>query len=417
VKRYFVLLGIMFAALVAFALPAGADPARSDVLAQASPAPSPSPTPSPNPFQVSGFLDVGSQWASVANPQGVISGRVFDTVNNSAQLHALNLQAAYTGPIGGKVEFTIGDDAEYLHSYPQLQQAFGPQYPPAAPSLFTYGPGLTSNVDITQAYASGTFGPLTLILGKFATLAGAEVLESPSDLNYSRSILFGFAIPFTHTGARLTWTATPQITIIGGVNRGWDTTKGLGAPQNGGGTVGDNSSLTFEYGAAWNPSKAISVTAQGYSGKPQNWAFVGCASNTCNRNLIDLVGTWHATSALTGIVNIDLGSQSNTALFGGSSTATWKGVAGYASYAFTPKLTATGRYEWFSDWQGYRIGNFVGTLWQEGTITAQYAVTSNLTVRAEGRFDNASQPIFANRSGGFQKTNSSFGLEAIVHAP
>jgi len=41
--------------------------------------------------------------------------------------------------------------------------------------------------------------------GKFVTLAGSEVIWSPSNSNFSRSILFG-AIPFTHTGVRA---ATP----------------------------------------------------------------------------------------------------------------------------------------------------------------------------------------------------------------
>jgi len=45
-------------------------------------------------------------------------------------------------------------------------------------------------------------GPLTIIGGKFVTLAGAEVINSTLDTNYSRSILFGYAIPFSHTGAR-----------------------------------------------------------------------------------------------------------------------------------------------------------------------------------------------------------------------
>lgn len=422
-KRYFLALGMMLAAMFALGLPAAAQ----DV-AQAAPAPSPSPSasPSPKPFQMSGYLDVGYQSASVSSPAQVISGRVFDTVSGTPQLHNLNLQASYTGPIGAKVELSIGDDAEYLHSYPQILRAFGsPPYPPTTPSLFTYGPGISSKVDLTQAYASGTLGPVTLIAGKFATLAGAEVLESPSDLNYSRSILFGFAIPFTHTGVRLTWAAAPTLSLIGGINRGWDITKTLPASQNGsGGVAADNTSITAEYGVAWNPVKAFSLNAQGYSGKVANWAFVGCANTNCVRNLVDVVGTYHINDAWTITANADFGSQSNTALPGFvaglpatvSQTATWKGFAGYVSNALNSRLTAALRYEVFADYQGYRIGNLVGTRWTEGTATVSYAATPNLTLRLEGRNDNASQPIFASKIG-TQKTNTSVGFEAILHAP
>jgi hypothetical protein len=39
------------------------------------------------------------------------------------------------------------------------------------------------------------------------TLAGYEVIEAWKDPNITRSILFGFAIPFTHTGIRANYTA------------------------------------------------------------------------------------------------------------------------------------------------------------------------------------------------------------------
>ena len=41
-------------------------------------------------------------------------------------------------------------------------------------------------------------------------------------MNYSRSILFGYAIPFTHTGVRATYKVNDMLTVLGGVNQGWD---------------------------------------------------------------------------------------------------------------------------------------------------------------------------------------------------
>jgi len=45
---------------------------------------------------------------------------------------------------------------------------------------------------------------LTLKGGKFVTLLGSEVIEPWLNPTWSRSYLFGFAIPFTHTGGLAT---------------------------------------------------------------------------------------------------------------------------------------------------------------------------------------------------------------------
>ena len=62
----------------------------------------------------------------------------------------------------------------------------------------------SSTFDITQGYLQYAGGPLTVIGGKFTTLHGTEVIWSPSNANYSRSLLFG-SVPFTHTGVRGTF--------------------------------------------------------------------------------------------------------------------------------------------------------------------------------------------------------------------
>ena len=46
--------------------------------------------------------------------------------------------------------------------------------------------------------------------GRFVTPIGAEVIESQDNWNYTRSILFGYAIPFNHTGVRATYAASDK---------------------------------------------------------------------------------------------------------------------------------------------------------------------------------------------------------------
>jgi hypothetical protein len=425
------------------ASPAGADPASNAltdpiVVAQASPspapmkpvaspAPSPSPTPTPVPhaFSISGFGDtgytsaskassVGTGFGPISDPLGAsITGRVFDNLNNQIMFHNWNIQVAYAPQqgFGGKVEYSFGDDADIIHSYPQSLQN------PA------------NEIDLTQAYASYAGGPLTVIVGKFETLAGAEVIESPNDLNFSRSILFGYAVPFTHTGGRITYAVNGNLSLIAGANQGWDTTKVI--PAN-----GDVNYLTYEYGLAWNPSKAFALTAQGYTGDvPQGSANLGTTFygvGPPRRTLTDFVATYHFNPALTFILNGDIAQQTNTILIDrsgtptGIGTASWDGAALYISYT-SGLFTLTGRGEYFADNGGSRTG--ATRNWEEGTGTLSYAPNSNLIFRAEYRYDASNNPFFATpASTTFDPTtglplgtpafnNSGIGLEAIVKWP
>ncbi len=360
--------------------------------------------------------------------------RVFDygngVTNGSApaagrlDLQNLNVQAALSaGNLAGKLELSAGDDANIIQSYP----------------------GTFNGFDVTQAYLAYTLGKLTVQGGKFETLAGAEVIESPSDLNFSRSILFGFAVPFTHTGGRLTYAVTPHVNVIGGVNAGWDEIRST------------NGRLTAEYGFAFNPSSAVSLTAQGYTGieqianyyngfnpyangnAPYPNALTGDPSGATGnqtpiqnsllpriadtgippsaqgqRTLVDVVGTVHPTAATTLTFNYDRGLQRNAVLNSDltTSTAGWSGLAGYASYQLNPRFVASVRYEGFHDPQGYRTG--YQQFWREGTATVGYGLTSALTLRAEFRHDVSDQDVFLRPDGSFDHQNSTIGLEGIV---
>ncbi|MGA2393243.1 MAG: outer membrane beta-barrel protein [Candidatus Lustribacter sp.] len=424
--------GIAYLAVIVGAIalwnasPAGADP----VVAQAAPAPSPSPTatPPPHAFQFSGFADAGYTSASIASAVGspngsFINGRVFDDLNNQIQFHDFNLQAAYNGPIGGKVEAIFGDDANVTNSWPKSQLD-------GAPSLNGTGSALSGpDIDLTQAYLSLTSGQFTGIVGRFETLAGAEVIESPSDIEFSRSILFGYAVPFTHTGGRLTWAMNSNISFIVGLNKGWDTTGQLNAPYNnfpGAAPYNDTSSLTFEGGAIWNPSKYFSATLDGYTGQTEEGyavavpgAFVVSPARPV-KSLVDNVLTWKPTSSLTFILNSDYGTQTNSNIFGttgalvGYGMAKWGGVAGYASYALSGQWTASLRGEIFEDYGGTRSG--ITQTWTEATATLQWSPNSNLIVRGEIRGDNSTEPFFVGANG-IYKTNDQFGIETILKYP
>jgi hypothetical protein len=398
-KRLFTTLGMVAAATVAFSLPAQADDAT---VAQTAPAPKPSPTATPNPLQTSEFIDLGTQSASAHTYNGYIftSPSIFGFKNADLQLHNLNLQATYSGTIGGKVELSIGEDAGIIHSYPQLLNSFSEFSEPS-----------DSSVDLTQAYVSYTQGPLSIIAGKFETLAGAEVIEATGNTNYSRSILFGYAIPFTHTGVRATYAVSPTFSAILGFNKGWDISRSLKTNSSGYPPQDDTNSLTTELGVAYNPTKALSINAQLYDGQVEN-GWYQSVSPSNNRTLLDVVASYKFSDTLTGILNYDTAHQTNVIELG---TAKWNGLAGYLNDQITPKWLLSLRGEVFNDADGYRTDIFgSGTTWHEATLTGTYSFNKNLSGRAELRSDSASNQIFQKSDSSYGKTNTTFGLEAIL---
>ena len=57
------------------------------------------------------------------------------------------------------------------------------------------------------------------------TPLGAEVIESQDNWNYSRSVLFGYAIPFYHMGLRATLPVTDKLSFAGYLVNGWNNSS------------------------------------------------------------------------------------------------------------------------------------------------------------------------------------------------
>ncbi len=137
-------------------------------------------------------------------------------------------------------------------------------------------------------------GPLTVMAGKFVTLAGAEVINPTLNTNYSRSLLFFDSEPLTHTGIRASYAVTDTITVTGGVNNGWNASSNF-----------SYGSKTGEISIGWAPAnKIFALAATAYFGK-NDPTQIGTAGFDADKTLIDIVATYNATSALTFIVNFD----------------------------------------------------------------------------------------------------------------
>lgn len=294
--------------------------------------------------------------------------RVFDEKSNTFRFNSAELNvgkpSTAQSPWGFGLTFNLGTDAEKIHST---------------------GLGLSSPdnpFDIQQAFLTYKWNVgngLDFKLGKFVTLHGQEVIESPSNFNISRSFLFGFAIPFTHTGLMVSYPIVPDLlTASVGVVNGWDNVD----------DNNDGKSVHWQF--ALTPMKNLSVALTGIYGAEQN------GTSSPKRSVEDLVISYKPIEPLTLALNADLGHEQRVPLVGLTKDAYWYGVAAYASYDFTDRLTLSLRGEYFVDEDGARTGlsavnQATGlsdrlNLW-EATATLKYKLTEKLYGRLEYRHD------------------------------
>jgi hypothetical protein len=234
--------------------------------------------------------------------------------------------------------------------------------------------GNSSSIDVKQAFLQYASGPVTVIAGKIGTLAGAESVTPTANANFSRSLLFFFNEPLTHTGVRATWAASDTFSLVGGINNGWNATST------------SYGSKTGEVGVAWVPNKTFSLTAQGYFGR---YGITVPTPVPGQRSLVDVVATYNATSALTLVLNGDYNKQEE-AFGAGTSSATWSGIAGYVNYAMNDQWRFSLRLEYEDDKDGYLAGTRVSEYAKEATLTLGFDPTKNFELRVEGRYDKAS---------------------------
>ena len=336
-------------------------------------------------LSVNGYIDAGYNWANRNVEAGVqgrgVGPRVFDNQNNSFSLHQLGLTVAKQPKegFGGLVNVTVGQDAQVIHSFPE------PSGAASGSSMF----------DITQGYLSYSKGSLTMIGGKFTTLAGSEVIASPGNNNVSRSILFG-AVPFTHTGVRASWAPSDTFTVYGGLNNGWDQLQDT------------NRQKTLELGASFNPVKPLTMTLSAYIGNEN----VGAANG--ERDLLDFVLNYAVNDGLS------LGAELLTFKqdIPGGTSAKYNGLALYGSSMLNAQWRASARVEYFDDKNGFHFntvdggGGALGVKYYEGTLTLGYLPTKDVELRTEVRADKADQNVYVD-GGSTSKTLMTFALQGL----
>jgi hypothetical protein len=330
-----------------------------------------------------GFVETGftGRLTGDSNP---LFGRVFDARRpNNLRLNqlVLTLDRPYDSSkqfdAGFRVDGLYGGDALLSRSLGLLPYA---------------GSGTGDNwADLPQLYGqlwfkTGDNSGLELTVGKFLTPIGYEALYAPNTPLYSRSFLYGYAEPISHTGVKANYVFCEHASAYFGIVNGWDNFRDnnhahsymAGFALSGKEQIDGHARDTFGFNMITGPEQ---------TGRVHNY-----------RTLLDMTATHWWTAKLSSGLTADWGTEKDV---GGFERANWYGVAHYLTYIVNPYVTTVWRAEWFKDDTGVRIGtagSYVeNTLGLALTPWSKDRVLKNVVIRPELRWDTAEHAVFDGR--------------------
>ena len=331
--------------------------------------PQPSPTPAAPPkIDVAGFVDVYYQYAFNRVDPAL---RSFDVQHDAFSLSvadvALSKGVTTDSRVGFRAELAFGKTADLIAAYEPEDSAEVGKH-------------------VLQAYASVlAFSKLQIDAGKFLTPLGAEVVPAQDNWNYSRSVLFGYAIPFYHVGVRATLPVSDKLTFAGYVVNGWNNSSEI---------HGDFPCLGLT--ATVKPGPKLTWIAN-YMGGTE-------VEGGDTRHIFDTTLTVAATSKVSLQGNFDYGKEGGTS---------WWGIAAYAKLQVKPTWSLVGRYEYLDDTDGGFMT--IGQKAQTVTLTSDHLVAGGLKLRLEYRGDFTEDPFFTDEDGA-PKDSQHAVLVGLVYA-
>jgi hypothetical protein len=396
-----------------------------------TPVPPPSAAASPPPpakepawyerVNMGAFTDIsyGHNWRGPRPNEGANQLRAFDG-HTGFGLTWVGLDASVDpAPVGAQLQLRFGSGARAL----------------ALNDAKYAGLNLVQNANVSWR-PGGADGKLTLVLGKFDTVFGAEVPQSQLNINYTRGLLYTLAQPFFHTGLRAEWQATDQLVLKLLVVNGWNATIDNNRGKSVGGQV------------SWSPSDKATLSL-GYMGGPEEDdvrkvtcnagdAFV-TATGTCApapagvadakaegtvanggaesrmRHLADLVVDVRPLPAVRVVANGTYVLQRIAGTSGPDATVRWYGAAllGHVDLDQGGHWGLGARGEVVSDPDGQTTTRGPLTVYS-GTLTLENAISKMLLVRLDNRVDAADSDIFSKGLTGSSRSQITTTLGVVV---
>jgi Putative beta-barrel porin-2, OmpL-like. bbp2 len=276
----------------------------------------------------------------------------FDLHSDTAGLSLAKLSVDHApAPFGIRLDIGFGETLSFIH---------------------VDDPGPPGMKYVEQAFVS--FKPKSwkgfqVDFGKFVTSAGAEVIEAYSNWNYTRSLLFVYAVPYYHMGLRTSFPVGKHFTAGVQVVNGWNNDR----DQNSGKTIG---------------------LVAAYSWKKVTWSnnyYVGPEKHQTNkglRNLFDTTVQYNQNDKTSYYVNFDYDRDKNI----GSGSRQWTGIAFAGRRALGKKFAIAPRFEFYNDVDGFTTGTPQQV--KEFTLTGEYKMRDWLVSRLEFRDDWSDKNFF-----------------------
>ncbi len=342
-----------------------------------SAAPADPPAQKAHFFDYSGLVD-GYYDYNANHPSNTTNQlRNFDEKANQVNLNMLKVTVAHDpAPIGFRVDAGYGRAFDTIHLTEQ------------APRAFRYLEQFY--VSLKPAKAKG----FEADFGEFVTSAGAEVIETKDNWNYSRSLLFAWAIPYYHFGLRtsmpITKTVTAGLQVVNGWNNVWD--------NNDGKTIGVTGVLTkpkYTWNANYYVGPEKNDTTRGY------------------RNLIDTTLGLNPNSAVSIYLNYDYAQERSLT----GVLDHYQGLAGAARFQLSKAIALSPRAEIFNDPQGFSTGT--PQQLSEFTMTGEYKIAQGFLSRLEYRRDHSDQMFFqrGNTPNGSQNQSTILAGLVVYYQP
>lgn len=369
--------------------------------------------------KVSGFVDVGYNYN--LNGQRTNELRSFDANSNSITLQnaEIDIEGKLENGVGYRVDMMYGYDASNVNA----TEDFGPTEVNQATQTVK-----ATNVQFNLQQAFMTFPcPITgaaISVGKFVTPFGYEVVEAKDNSNISRGLLFGYTVPFSHTGVKADkGFVDGKFTASVGLVNGWDNMKDNNSGKSGilqlGTTVLPKTSILI--GGAYGPEQAPENTQDSDPGNDY-------ATQGNGRSLLDAIVKVTPIDKLTLVANYDWGVEEKGALESSKEsddTANWSGLGLHAIYSLTDMLSGAFRYEYLDD-EGARVAldkngdSKVDSADVESRILKSYTATlqakkDDVLYRLEYRVDHSQDYDFVSDKGERnRKSQSTIGAQVIV---
>ena len=260
---------------------------------------------------------------------------------------------------------------------------------------FTSEGGAEVDDYVEQGYAWVDLGERArLDMGKFNAPIGFESVDPVDMYQISHALVYSYGLPSNLTGVKF-YADLGTFDVTAYVVNGWDN------------IIDDNKDKTYgaRIGMGLIPGYSLGLSV--ITGNE------GIEEVTNRLSVVDVDFTAQPLDSLTIGVEINYGMFDKQSALETGSDATWMAALFMLSVKLNPVLAITGRYDYFSDNDGARLG--AGKKESRHALTAciDYNAEKNLRLMGELRFVMSSEKVFAKAADDLQDKEFTLAAQAL----